>query len=417
MKISLERTIGVLIPMSLAIYNLNWKLGAGFGALAILTLITRGNHGVVQLNKSRFCRWWALYLFLFAVIMQISRSYELTISYVVGYLMICILLFIGISQNSMNVLRDTLATISIVEAAGVYIQLLLPSVYYKIMGVLVADVTLQSITTRVSEGYYTGFAREVSLTVIFLIVGVGLAAVRLFKNKESLTRKQKYKLIFRLIYLLVALLFTGKKAQPIFCLVALMITYLVYSNTKYKYLKIAFIAIATILIYIFALPMLSSIPSVSRYLSLLQNIQGGRDIAIVTSGRTEIYLTAFELWKSNKWFGIGWNNFKNAVPSTAWFSRFDVHNVYLQVLCETGYIGAIPYYLLIIISMVRILQAASRKKALSELFAFDIYYFFFFLFYSVTGTGLYEYSYYIIFFIALLWGEQEIHNILDFKHK
>ena len=163
--------------------------------------------------------------------------------------------------------------------------------------------------------------------------------------------------------------------------------------------------------------MLSSIPSVSRYLSLLQNIQGGRDIAIVTSGRTEIYLTAIELWKSNKWFGIGWNNFKNAVPSTAWFSRFDVHNVYLQVLCETGYIGAIPYYLLIIISMVRILQAASRKKALSELFAFDIYYFFFFLFYSVTGTGLYEYSYYIIFFIALLWGEQEIHNILDFKHK
>lgn len=408
MRTSVYKFIGGLIPMSLVVYNINWKLGAAVGILALVLLFFCNRNGVYTLNISRLCRMWGVYLLVFAVGLQILRSYDLTISYVIGYLLVSLLLFVGIPSKCTYTLVRCLKVISIIEATGIFVQILLPGVYSFFMRILVSDLTLQSITERVNEGYYTGFTREVSLTVLFLVTGIGLSTVQFFKHRESFSCRKKRQLILEMLYLWIALFFTGKRAQPIFCILALVVTYLVYSDTKNKYIKISLLLILSVVIYLFAIPVLISIPSISRYVSLIQNLQTNQDIAVITSGRTEIYQTAIELWNGNRVFGIGWNNFKNAVPSTAWFSRFDVHNVYLQVLCENGYVGAILYYILFFASMCRMLHTVAKKRITSDLLAFDIFYYYFFLLYSITGTCLYEYSYYIIFFLALIWGEQEI---------
>ena len=153
-----------------------------------------------------------------------------------------------------------------------------------------------------------------------------------------------------------------------------------------------------------------NIPSLARYASWIDSYLVGRDIAILTTGRTEIYNTAINLWNNNRLFGIGWNNFKNSVPQTFWYSRFDVHNCYLQVLCETGYLGAVLYYILLVVTIIRLIYCAylGREQKLSPVFAFCIYYIVFFLLYSITGTVLYEYSYYIIFFGCIILLEKEI---------
>lgn len=408
MKVSVYKMIGLLIPISIVIYNLNWKIGALVGALAVVFLLLSNRNGVYTLNNSRFCRNWGVFLFVFAVALQVLRSYDLTISYVIGYLLVSILLFTGIPEKCTDTIVRSLKMIAIIQATGIFVQILLPGIYNSLMRLLVSDLTLQEVTRRVNDGYYTGFTREVSLTVLFLVTGIGLTTVQFFKHRDSLSSRTKRQNILVVLFLWSALIFTGKKAQPIFCIVALLVTYLVYSDTKYKYLKISLLVGLSVVTYLFAIPILSNIPSISRYVSLIQNLQTNKDIAIVTSGRTEIYQAAIELWNRNRIFGIGWNNFKSAVPSTAWFSRFDVHNVYLQVLCETGYVGAVIYYLLLAVSLYRLLHTVSKKKITSDLLAFDVFYFFFFLLYSITGTCLYEYGYYIIFIVALTWGEQEI---------
>lgn len=413
MRLSNQKFIGILIPITMLIYNISWKIGAILGVFVILCILMAGR-GKVNLKKSVICWSWAIYIILFAVILQFLRSYDFTISYVVGYILSAFILFMGLSSISTNNIISTFKILALYEALGVLLQVFLPSLYSLIIGIIVSPATKQSILSRVTEGYYTGFSREASLTVIFLILGIGILSIDFLYNKGLYNFKQKRKLFLQLTLLIVALLFTGKKAQPIFCLLALIITYFVYSNKKFKIIKISGAILLLILLIVIAYPYIQNIPSLARYTSLIDNIRQQQNIAIITSGRTEIYEMAIDLWKKDRFWGIGWNNFKNSVSSTAWFYRFDVHNCYLQVLCETGYIGAIPYYILMIVTFGRTIYSASFKRKLytqvDSKIAFSIYYFSFFLFYGITGTCLYELSYYIPFFISIIWCEQEIKN-------
>lgn len=54
----------------------------------------------------------------------------------------------------------------------------------------------------------------------------------------------------------------------------------------------------------------------------------------LTSGRMGLWKTALELFKENPVFGIGWEQFMNHNTY-----EHDVHNTYLQWLCESGMVG------------------------------------------------------------------------------
>ena len=154
-----------------------------------------------------------------------------------------------------------------------------------------------------------------------------------------------------------------------------------------------------------------NIPSLARFVELITNYFNGSDAELLTTGRTEIYEAAVNLWEKNKMFGIGWNNFKYSFNSNIWYSRFDVHNCYLQLLCENGFVGAIPCYCLIIATVFRCFKCAyfsSQIMQNSATICFCTFYIIFFLLYCITGTNLYEYSYYIIFFIAITQIENEL---------
>ncbi|MDU7028127.1 O-antigen ligase family protein [Robinsoniella peoriensis] len=409
MKLTKNSIIGLIIPLTMLIYNLNWKIGAVASLVSIVCIILL--EGVkIKISNSFILKMWATYLVVFAVCLQIVRSYELTISYVLGYVLVILLLIIGIKENAIEKMCKAFGIIALFEAFGIYLQLFLPSVYSVIMGILVESATRQTILSRVSEGYYTGFTREVSLTVIFLILGIGLLGTELLFMK-NLTRLQKQKNIIKVVFLFIALLISGKKAQTIFCIVAFLITYTVYSNNKLKILKVIGGIIAIIVLFIVLAPYLQNISTIARITTLITDYIQNQDTSVLTSGRTEIYESALRLWDSNKLFGIGWNNFKNSIELSSWFSRFDVHNCYLQVLCETGIVGAFLFYFLKAVTMCRIVKSAlNEKKRINQVdskMAFFLFFFFFFVLYEITGTCLYEVSYYIPFFIAIIYCEQK----------
>ena len=54
----------------------------------------------------------------------------------------------------------------------------------------------------------------------------------------------------------------------------------------------------------------------------------------LTSGRTELWEKAWELFKEKPIFGIGWEQFMNNNTF-----NHEVHNTYLQWLCESGVVG------------------------------------------------------------------------------
>lgn len=410
-KISVQRLLGILLPLFMMVYNLNWKVGAIFNIFLIAFYCIYLFNGAIK-KISNLCMLWSIYIVIFVVCLQIFRSYDLILSYIVGYILVAIIFLKGLDAVTVRYMISSLKIISIIQAFGVFLQFLLPNVYYAIMSILVETPTRNSIILRVQQGYYTGFSREVSLTIIFLIIGVALYISELLFDSESKNKHTKKKLFLAISILVLAILLTGKRGQPLFCLLALLITYLIYSNKRMKVLKILVIASLFFIAAAATYRYWESIPSLLRFVQLINNIYNGSNTDILTTGRTEIYDAAINLWEKNKILGIGWNNFKNSFDSNIWFSRFDVHNCYLQVLCENGYIGAIPFYILVLITIFRVFKCglfnSSMMSSNNSLIPFYIFYIIFFLLYCITGTCLYEYSYYIIFFIAITQIEQEL---------
>jgi len=63
-----------------------------------------------------------------------------------------------------------------------------------------------------------------------------------------------------------------------------------------------------------------------------------------TSGRNILWALALDIFDSNQLVGVGFANFlpySDAVSAAPWFGLFHVHNIYLQMLAETGLVGSV----------------------------------------------------------------------------
>ena len=115
----------------------------------------------------------------------------------------------------------------------------------------------------------------------------------------------------------------------------------------------------------------------------------------VANGRVLLFTKAIEYFKEEPIFGVGWAGFRNTFNVQQDGIYYEVHNVYLQLLCEVGIVGAIFYVSFFIINMrqsIRTLNAARAAqdiKSMKQLY-FSIYLQVFFLFYGISGNFLYD---------------------------
>lgn len=98
---------------------------------------------------------------------------------------------------------------------------------------------------------------------------------------------------------------------------------------------------AAIAIIIPLLPWLRQFQPLIRYVMTFEQILAGQDI---TSGRTELYALAWNAFRENPLFGIGWDQFHTLIPQSfheihAMGTVEDVHCIYLQFLTEAGIVG------------------------------------------------------------------------------
>lgn len=88
------------------------------------------------------------------------------------------------------------------------------------------------------------------------------------------------------------------------------------------------------------LPQLGEFPLFHRYAATIDALLSGRDF---TSGRTGLFRLAIEGFRSAPVFGIGFDQFHTLVDPMLTDIEGnvmqDAHNIYLQMLCETGLVG------------------------------------------------------------------------------
>lgn len=217
-------------------------------------------------------------------------------------------------------------------------------------------------------------------------IAIGLL---LFAANAMVSGKKFY--IVMSILALFALLLTAKRGPLLFCVGAFLATWaLLMRKSGRKIRRIIFLLLGMAVIYVV---LAWKFPSALRVFERF-SLGSTEDIS---TGRFDLYQEAIDLFLAHPLLGVGWSGFRfyysTAVMGYDTFGTFDVHNIYLQVLCETGLVGIIVFLAIAFFSLRNAVyvmlnwgesMGCSRVSAVS---AVSIQ--FFFLMYGLTGNTLY----------------------------
>lgn len=228
----------------------------------------------------------------------------------------------------------------------------------------------------------------------------------------STVRARKSLSLFKLglfACLLAALLFTGKRGHVLFLALSLGLGYLLPLRGGRKiarFLHLFLLLLVGVVSYVAFADALADIPVVGRFAQTVSGFMEGED---VSSGRSRLWSWAIELARRQPWRGIGWGDYRTTIGGVAGIvSELDVHNIYLQLLCETGIPGLAAFALFFLWfwttakNFYRFCLASADPvlASLRPFLHFSFLYQTFFLLYGITGNVLYDQHYQLIYMMA-----------------
>lgn len=272
---------------------------------------------------------------------------------------------------------------------GTYICLAIPSLYYNTIGPLFESLYPQAGYILNSKA---GFTAHYSTNGMYIANGIAATLVMWIHNKENNRRTKGFFLL--LVLELGALLICGKRGTLLCIILALYITYFLYNENKpkgrlFKLIVISFVAIVVVYVFSLVIPELAN--AYTRMLAMM-------DKNDVSTGRFDLWAAGWRGFLENPIFGHGWRWFY--YNDTSVYSNYDIHNCYIQFLCELGIIGSAPFFIFFFYSYFRtiMLVKAWRKGQLQECLdllsfnplVFCITYQTFFLIFIFEGTAFYN---------------------------
>lgn len=273
----------------------------------------------------------------------------------------------------------------IFHAVATWFFKIVPSLYTVIIAPLLG--TWASSTLReMQRGLAPGIAPSYSTNAVYISFGF-CTAVSLFMN--SAKRKQ----FIAILISISALLLTGKRSQLIVSVFALLLMYYLYNSDKKvgRIFKLCGIAIVSLVIFFI------SVHFVPELATFIIRFQQTAEMGDITLGRTARFAESFQVFLENPMLGIGWNG------SSYYFAQstgnfINVHNIYIQLLCETGIIGSALYFSFFIYNYIiawRMIKRVKRsgytsyvKAEICAAFMIQT----FTLLYGMTGNPIYDFQ-------------------------
>ena len=257
------------------------------------------------------------------------------------------------------------------------------------------------LTKAISNGYMTGICNHYSKMGMYMALGTVAYATPLFESSTiNAHKKFQYALFGAFI---IGLAMTGKRGPLLFTLLALFLAFIQFANkkpTKKALIRLFIGIMVIILVFLFAY---LKIPQIKL---LIARFMEGSSIADKANGRIEFFwVQAIDMFKSNPLLGYGWGAFKSYS-----MNGNDAHNIYFQLLAETGMVGFWLSMAFFVGSLVvtkrdlgyieKIPEKADLSVSLKLAYSYQI----FFLLYGLTGNPLYDGQCYLPYLISCAIG-------------
>lgn len=315
-----------------------------------------------------------------------------------------LLFYSGDRADRFDATSRTALYFSLFYALSVWVQILLPPLYRIFLNRL-PEAYRASISSMGQQNMsFTGFSSNAGFTAGHILIGILL----LLAGLGARGRRGRGASFLLLAFLALSLLMTGRRAHILFLLLALAAMYLLphRGRTFYSRLgKAVFLSLTALLLVIWLMGFLVSLPFFSRISLSISGFLSGDD---VTSGRSGLFRLAWQTFLEHPLFGIGWGNFRHTtIGMVTLRTELDVHNIYLQLLCETGITGfmalvtPMAVFFVKTLKKIRSLALPGPDQVWLSPLRFSLGYQAFFLLYGMTGNPLYEPVFFIPYFFAL----------------
>lgn len=257
------------------------------------------------------------------------------------------------------------------------------------------------------NGWMTGLTYHYSTNGLFMVQGLIISVARMFQNNKNTIKNFFFPVLF-----FIALLLTAKRGPVIFVIFSIFIVYYISLKNRSLLTRVTkficlFICFVTGLYFL-----LLFVPELSMFVErFVTNIQNGD----LTSNRaTLLWPIAIQGFLSNPIIGCGWLQYTSTLSRVIGGedTNYHAHNIYLQLLCETGVVGFLIYSLWFFknfLYLYRIfVQMIKGKITLNKneiwLIYFSMIYQIYFLISGVTGNSLYDKEMYIMYFVSCVIG-------------
>ena len=252
-------------------------------------------------------------------------------------------------------------------------------------------------------GAIAGLAFEKAYAAFICNLGLGVIFAEFVANKS-------YKYIIQSIVVLLALMMTGKRTLFIIPIVILLIYVMLFSKNN-RFIKLAGVGLGIIGFVIVAY---ATIPAASLIIDRMINSDGD-----ILSGRENFWNYAMEMFYRHPLIGEGFLSFNDYVFNRGfryygdrW--NYQAHNVYIQLLGETGIIGCALIVILIVSVVIKAISMAKENSNFWNVLL--VYWIVLFGIYSLTGNTLYYPCQMIILVLDILFVSN-IKKIKDVAYK
>ena len=263
-----------------------------------------------------------------------------------------------------------------------------------------------------------GLANHYSQNGIYMAISLCASFALFFMNP----RKNMVQRVLPVSVVLFSLILTGKRGVLIFSVFAMLISYIICKKGAFanKLTAVLFVLSGmSLVIYVLSFYIEGISTSLERISTMFLTANETSD---VSNGRFKLYAIAWNFFEKSPLMGIGWREFSKEVVN--FYNQDsvlrDAHNVFLQLLCETGITGFLVFISLFVYAITQtvrlVIKCTKNMISLSDktktVLIFSLCYQVFFLSYCITGNPLYDLETVYVYIISVGFSSG-----IYFRHK
>ena len=276
--------------------------------------------------------------------------------------------------------------------AGIGVQIFFPQFYSSYINPLFIKADMLE---NWNENYgFSGFTYQLDTTAFFIMY---FEAIWLYHYKD------KVKGCFFWIILVVSILsifLTGKRSISLIAVITPILVYALslrkQGRTTLYIIIFGLIGVLLVQYFISNSGYFSDNLFLRRFSDTVESARLGADIE---SGRENLRAMAIKAWQSKPIFGIGLANYQTVTGAYT-----DVHNAYLQVLCEQGVVGFTLWIIPLLLCPIFTIKALHRSSVGSienQWLKFSLFLQIQFILYGFTGNPMSNSVRFIMYFLSI----------------